>query len=211
MYDSSSVYDSSKSIVTEPTGEYGYYFSSAPLPADYGQYSSTPYTTADPDQQARIQFLADLGIVATTVMTGTEDAAPEFLAPETTVPQTIGDFMSGVNPDTMIHLTPSSAADFAGGVDTGTYWARLGDVSHLTPLEYRVGVVGPAAGGYGPGANLFILSSPESAAAFQLESQSAFGYREFMNTQPVNPSGFISVPSGSALPYPPLNIPAPIH
>ena len=82
MYDSSSVYDSSKSIVTEPTGEYGYYFSSAPLPADYGQYSSTPYTTADPDQQARIQFLADLGIVATTVMTGTEEAAPEFLAPE---------------------------------------------------------------------------------------------------------------------------------
>jgi len=82
MYDSSSVYDTSKSIVTAPTGQYGYYFSSSPLPANYGQYSSTPYTTGDPDQQARIQFLADLGIVATTALTGTEEAAPELLAPD---------------------------------------------------------------------------------------------------------------------------------
>ena len=120
---------------------------------------------------------------------------------------TLGELNPDLHPDTMVHLTPFEKADFAGGV-TRTWWARWGDVSHLTPMEYRVGVVGPAAPGYGPGANLFVTASPE-AGVFNLESTSAFGYREFTNATTVTPSGFFSIPNGPPVPYPEIAIPSP--
>lgn len=116
-------------------------------------------------------------------------------------PVTIGDYFPGYGPNTMIHLTSSSASDFANGVDVGTYWAQLGNVANLTPLEYRIGVVGPAAAGYGPGANLFVVGGADSSA-YSVNSVSAYGYTEYINTRTVQPSGFISVPNGPPLPYP---------
>jgi hypothetical protein len=154
MYDSSSVYDSSKSIVTEPTGEYGYYFSSAPLPADYGQYSSTPYTTADPDQQARIQFLADLGIVATTVMTGTEEAAPEFLAPE-------GEQATLYYYGSEEYVANKTANDmFYGGPGAqGRYWATTDANADTFSLS--------TGGSVGKDMSSMMTLSPEDAAMFK--------------------------------------------
>lgn len=132
----------------------------------------------------------------------------DFTIAAETGPMTLGELNPGLHPDMMVHLTPFEEADFAGGV-TRTWWARWGDVSHLTPQEYRIGVVGPAAPGYGPGANLFVTASPE-AGAFNLESTSAFGYREFTNATTVQPSGFFSIPNGPPVPYPETAIPPPV-
>jgi hypothetical protein len=88
---------------------------------------------------------------------------------------------------------------FAAGVRPGAAWSRLGNVAGLPRTEYRVGVVGPAAAGYGLKADLFVVALPDSAPAFQSSGVSVFGYPEFTNTQPVIPDLFIHTP-----PSPPM-------
>ncbi|MER9535849.1 RHS repeat-associated core domain-containing protein [Mesorhizobium sp. M0586] len=69
-------------------------------------------------------------------------SVPAVAAPR--VP-TIGGILKGYHPDTMIHLTPEAPVAFAAGVDPGTYFARLGDVSDMTLSTYQANVVGTLA------------------------------------------------------------------
>jgi hypothetical protein len=93
----------------------------------------------------------------------------------------------------MLHLTPSSAADFAAGADVGTFWARLADVADLTVSQYKTQVVGVAAAGSTEGANLFVCANPASNV-FTRAGTSWAGFPEYINTRILAPTGFRSVP-----------------
>ena len=80
MYHPNDVNGSSHNIVTQPTGQYFSYLSKTPLPDNYGKTTVTP---VDFEKQADLQFLKAAGVVLATVLTDTEEAAPEMLA-ETT-------------------------------------------------------------------------------------------------------------------------------
>jgi hypothetical protein len=107
---------------------------------------------------------------------------------------TIGELFDGHSPNSMIHLTSSLEGEFAGGINEGTYFAKLGDVAHLTPLQYKVGVVGPMAGGYGPEANLFLRVSAENSYEFTKSATSVFGYTEYTNPWLVDVDQFLKIP-----------------
>jgi hypothetical protein len=110
-------------------------------------------------------------------------------------PSTIGELLSGSHPDTMVHITPFEEADFAGGIDKGTYFARLGDVSDMTISEFRTDVVGPAAAGYGTNANMFVLVGPEAASAFESAGTGNLsGTMEYVSTRPLAASQCVRVP-----------------
>ncbi|MEJ0043281.1 MAG: hypothetical protein WDM81_14150 [Rhizomicrobium sp.] len=106
---------------------------------------------------------------------------------------TLGEVFEGFHPDTMLHLTPSAPYEFEGGLDSGNYFARLGDVSHLTVNEYRIQVVGPVAGGFDANATTFLHFGPEQFGSFKLSSPSAYGFNEYVNTGTVVPNGHVTV------------------
>lgn len=122
---------------------------------------------------------------------------------------TLSDYLGELDPNTMVHLTSSPQEAFENGIDPGTFFARYGDVADLTPQQYRIGVVGPAAGGYGPDANIFVTVSPGNSEEFFTPWESAFGYTEWQNPSTIMPDKFFSVPSGPQLPYPETVIPPP--
>ena len=122
---------------------------------------------------------------------------------------TLRDYLGDLDKNTMIHLTSFPQEAFENGIEPGTFFARYGDVAHLTPQQYRIGVVGPAAGGYGPDANFFVTVSSGNSEEFFTPWESAFGYVEWQNPSKVMPDKFFSVPSGPQLPYPETAIPPP--
>ncbi|HEV2327430.1 MAG TPA: DUF6531 domain-containing protein [Verrucomicrobiae bacterium] len=83
IYDPNTVGGNEYNWVTMQTGQSAFYVSQTPLPANFGNTISTPITQADLEEQADIQFIKTVAVVAGTAMTGTEEAAPELLAPET--------------------------------------------------------------------------------------------------------------------------------
>jgi RHS repeat-associated protein len=110
---------------------------------------------------------------------------------------TIGDLFLGAHPDTMIHLTPFSEADFSAGISEGTSFARLGDVADMTVQTYRTDVVGPAAPGSIPSANLFIWVGPESMSAFEPSGVwNLSGTAEYTNKWLLDMGGAVHVPHG---------------
>jgi len=106
---------------------------------------------------------------------------------------TIGEIFGNTDANTMIHLTASGPESFANGIDVGTYFARLGDVSDMTVDEYQVNVVGPFAQGYGPRANLFVTVGPGSGA-FAFDGVSNGAIAEYLTTKMLNPTSFLRVP-----------------
>jgi hypothetical protein len=106
---------------------------------------------------------------------------------------TIGGLFGGVSEDAMIHLTPFAAADFAQGVNAGTYFARLGDVAELTVAEFKNLVVGVAAPGSSPAANLFVYTEATAAGGFQSAGVSWAGFSEYINSAPFM-ARFLKVP-----------------
>jgi hypothetical protein len=83
----------------------------------------------------------------------------------------------------MIHLTPASAESFANGVNSGTYWATLGDVSHMTVPKFQLQVVGPgAAASFGEPVSGFVVARP-GIGSFMFEgAYNAGGIDEFTNS-----------------------------
>ncbi len=75
---------------------------------------------------------------------------------------TLGELMPGVHPDAMVHISPEAPQAFlADGVLAGNNnWVRFGDVSHLTPQQYRTNVVGVAAPGHSPRATTMAVVQP---------------------------------------------------
>lgn len=117
-------------------------------------------------------------------------AVEEMVAP------TIGSLLSGVLPDTLIHLTPDAAASFEAGVNPGTFFARLGDVSGMTVAEYQANVVGGAAAA-GPTQSVsgFVLASPGSGGAFtQAGVFNNAGLMEYINSVLFSHSGYVPLP-----------------
>jgi hypothetical protein len=84
MYDQSQVAGNSYNSVTMPTGQYFGYVSQTPLPDNYGQTTTTPITTLQVENQQGMQFLAGTATVLATVLTDTEEAAPDLLSAEDT-------------------------------------------------------------------------------------------------------------------------------
>jgi hypothetical protein len=107
----------------------------------------------------------------------------------------IGDILANYPSDTMIHLTPNSADDFASGVYAGTYFARLGDVVNMTISQYQANVVGgAAAAGPGQPVNGFITASPGNSNAFT--NAGIFnnaGIMEYINSELINASGYVPI------------------
>jgi RHS repeat-associated protein len=87
VYDESQVGGRTYSSVTMPTGQYGFYVSPTPLPADYGLTTTTPITTWDVQAQAEMGALTGTAIVLGTMLTDTEDAAPDLLAARQSIAQ----------------------------------------------------------------------------------------------------------------------------
>ena len=81
LYNPNDVTGYSQNIVTQPTGQYFSYLSTTPLPDNYGKTTVTP---VDLEKQADLQFLKAAGVVLATVLTDTEEAAPEMLAEDAT-------------------------------------------------------------------------------------------------------------------------------
>jgi hypothetical protein len=111
---------------------------------------------------------------------------------------TIGDLFAGFGENTMIHLTPFAEADFAAGIEEGTYFARLGDVSDMTVSAYRTTYIGPAAAGYSANANMFMWVGSGSAEAFEgVSAEWTFsGIPEYTTRSVLSPGGFLRVPAG---------------
>jgi len=109
---------------------------------------------------------------------------------------TIGDILSGYHPDTLIHLTPDAEASFSAGVHPETFFARLGDVSRFTVLQYQTNVVGGAAAA-GPTQSVsgFVVAIPGSPGAFT--SAGIFnnaGVTEYINNVLFSPSAYVALP-----------------
>jgi RHS repeat-associated protein len=108
---------------------------------------------------------------------------------------TIGQLLPGQGADTLIHLTPSTAEEFNGGVQSGTFFARLGDVANMTVTEYQANVVGPlAAAGPGQAVSGFVLAAPGSGGSFV--GAGVFnnaGVMEYTNSKAFKPDGYVSL------------------
>jgi hypothetical protein len=105
---------------------------------------------------------------------------------------TIGQILKGYGPNTMIHLTPEAASAFKAGVDSGTFFARLGDVSKMTVAEYQATVVGSgAAAGPGQTVNGFVIAAPSAVTKYQ--SFNAADVMEYINPNAFNLSGYVSI------------------
>jgi hypothetical protein len=105
---------------------------------------------------------------------------------------TIGQILSGYGPDTLIHLTPDPAQDFQAGVKPDTFFARLGDVSHMTVAQYQADVVGKLApAGPGQPVNGFVLANPLSSGVFtQAGIFNNSGTMEYTNTYRFTHDGY---------------------
>jgi RHS repeat-associated protein len=184
---------------------------------DYGRvtgYETMEQATAQAEAMgAAVVALTGVGVLVDTLAVVTVTAAPEVtaavatdIAADTTIPEvvvtasehseaTIGDILSGYHPDTLIHLTPDAAADFEAGVDLNTFFARLGDVSHMTVPEYQAEVVGTAAAA-GPGQSVagFVLANPGVGGFTQAGIFNNALVMEYTNSVVFYPSGFIPLP-----------------
>jgi hypothetical protein len=111
---------------------------------------------------------------------------------------TIGELLEGYDPNSMIHVTPVQPAGFAAprGVDAGSFWARLGDVEHLTLHQFRVAVVAPGAPGNFPNATTIVVAPPGSTPFVPRPAVGGLGYPEYMNTQPVFSFATVEGPPG---------------
>ena len=109
---------------------------------------------------------------------------------------TIGNILSGYGSNTMIHLTPEAADAFAGGVESQTFFAQLGDVSEMTVPEYQANVVMPiAAAGPGQAVSGFVVATPEAGGAFTPAGIfNNANVMEYTNSRLFNPSGYVPLP-----------------
>jgi RHS repeat-associated protein len=114
---------------------------------------------------------------------GPGPAVERQVAAESGAARTIGEMLPGAHPDSMIHLTPAGAESFANGVEGGTYWARLGDVSHMTLEQYQLGVVGPdVAASLGQPVSGFVVSSPGTGSFMWEGAFNPAGVMEYTNS-----------------------------
>jgi RHS repeat-associated protein len=136
--------------------------------------------------------LAAIGAAEAAVEVGADVAAT---AAEEAAPA-IGDILSGFHPDTLIHLTPDAEASFVSGVNPGTYFARLGDVSEMTVPEYQANVVGGAAAA-GPTQSVsgFITATPGATGGFsEAGIFNNAGLMEYTNSLLFPHSGYVPLP-----------------
>jgi RHS repeat-associated protein len=184
--------------VTKPTDQWFSYVRDTrdPSPLNNPSYGATtwmPITKPEVEMQQQMQFLIMLPLVAISV------EAPAMLLERAELGlivaadpnPIIGDILAGNHPDSMIHLSVSSAGELSTGVFREQSWVRLGDVSHMTIPEFQELVVGPNAAAYGPNITGFAVSKP-GAAVFQ---PSVWSYSadviEFRNPNLVVPDAFV--------------------
>ena len=119
-----------------------------------------------------------------------------FSAAENAVPRTVGQIVGDAHPDSMVHLTPFGKESFAGGIDKGTYFARLGDVSKMDIPTFQADVVGRAAAA-SPGQPVagFVVVRPGQAPFTQAGVFNNAGVMEY-----INPSATTGAPSYITLP-----------
>jgi hypothetical protein len=117
-----------------------------------------------------------------------------FLAAESNATRTVGEILGGQHPDTMIHLTPFEEGSFAVGVDHGTYFARLGDVSEMTIEQYQADVVGRAAAA-SPGQPVagFITIAPGSGAFLEAGVFNNAGVMEYTNSGLLQGTSYVPI------------------
>ena len=82
IYDPSQVSGNSYNVVTQPTGQYQYYIGQNALPANCGQTTVTPVSALQIEQQQNMQAMLGAATVLATVLTDTEESAPDFLPVE---------------------------------------------------------------------------------------------------------------------------------
>ena len=119
-------------------------------------------------------------------------------------PKTLAELLHGVPDDAYIHLSTATEAELATGVYKNQSWAKFSDVKHLTPHQYRTGVVGNMAEGYSPDAVQFAIKLPESGnpGLFKYDPiPNLANVPEYINPTPVTPDMFRTVPEGPAYPY----------
>ena len=109
LYDKNDVTGYSQNTVTQPTGQYFSYLSTTPLPDNYGKTTVTP---VDFEKQADLQFLKAAGVVLATVLTDTEEAAPEMLAEDVTTP--IGELRAAGLKDAHHAIQDAAVRDLSG-------------------------------------------------------------------------------------------------
>ncbi len=109
-------------------------------------------------------------------------------------PKTVGDILYGAHTDSMIHITVASRAELAGGLDAGSVFVRLGDVSHMTLAEYQASVVGRAAAGYTSDVTAFVVSAPGAAEFIPWYEMGAAGVAESASVGRVVPSSYVPLP-----------------
>ena len=127
---------------------------------------------------------------------GYETALGYPQAAENAVPRTVGQIVGDAHPDSMVHLTPFGKESFAGGIDKGTYFARLGDVSKMDIPTFQADVVGRAAAA-SPGQPVagFVVVRPGQAPFTQAGVFNNAGVMEY-----INPSATTGAPSYITLP-----------
>jgi RHS repeat-associated protein len=131
---------------------------------------------------------------ASVVLGETFSAFRAGLAAESTVPRTIGGIVGDAHADSMIHLTPAGADSFAGGVESGTYWARLGDVSKMTLEEYQTGVVGPGVkASLGEPVSGFVVSPPGAGSFMWEGAYNPAGIMEYTNSGLLNGTSYVPI------------------
>jgi hypothetical protein len=109
--------------------------------------------------------------------------------------KTIGEILKGYGPNTMLHLTPEKAAAFKKGIDQGTYFAKLGDVSKMTVTQYQEQVVGTmAAAGPGQKVNGFVAVGAKFSNSIKADRVwNSSNTMEYTNTQVLKTFSYISL------------------
>ena len=95
---------------------------------------------------------------------------------------TIGQIIGDAHPDSMIHLTTATEAQLANGINEGSSFVRLGDVSHMTLTEYQAQVVGINAAGSSANVSAFVVVNPGTYQFIPAFEKGAAGVSEFLST-----------------------------